>query len=69
MHIAARVAATAEGSEVVASSAVTDLVAGAGLTFEPRAPRELKGIPGRWSLFSVCSDGARAPGHAEAPGR
>jgi class 3 adenylate cyclase len=54
VHIGARVAALAEPSEVLVSRTVTDLVAGSGIEFEPRGLRQLKGIPGRWALFSVA---------------
>ncbi len=53
VHIAARVSAAAGAGEVLVSSTVKDLVAGAALTFEDRAEHELKGVPGRWRLFSV----------------
>ena len=52
--IGARVAAVASGGEVLVSQTVKDLVAGAGVEFEERGERELKGVPGRWSLFSVA---------------
>jgi hypothetical protein len=32
---------------------VTDLVAGAGLTFSGRGVHEFKGLPGRWDLFGA----------------
>jgi class 3 adenylate cyclase len=53
VHTGARVAANAQGGEVVVSSTVRDLVAGSGIDFEDRSLRELKGIPGEWRLFSV----------------
>jgi class 3 adenylate cyclase len=53
VHTGARVAATAGPGEVVASSTVKDLVAGAGITFEDRGVHELKGIPGEWRLYRV----------------
>jgi class 3 adenylate cyclase len=52
--IGARVAALADGGEVVVSQTVKDLVAGAGIEFDARGEHELKGVPGRWSLFSVA---------------
>jgi class 3 adenylate cyclase len=54
VHIAARVAALASPSEVLASSTVKDLVAGSGLTFVDRGEHELKGVPGSWRLYSVA---------------
>jgi len=53
VHTGARVAANAQGGEVVVSSTVKDLVAGSGIEFEDRGLHELKGIPGEWRLFGV----------------
>jgi class 3 adenylate cyclase len=53
VHIGARVAALAEGGEVLVSSTVKDLVGGSGITFEDRGEHELKGVPGRWRLYAV----------------
>ncbi len=53
--IGARVAATASATEVLVSQTVKDLVAGSGLEFEDRGEHELKGVPGRWRLYSVAS--------------
>ena len=52
--IGARVAAAAGGGEVLVSQTVKDLVAGAGVEFEDRGERELKGVPGAWRLYSVA---------------
>ena len=40
--------------ETLVSRVVTDLVAGAGVTFARRDPRELKGLPGRWEIFAAA---------------
>jgi class 3 adenylate cyclase len=53
VHIAARVAQRARASEVLASSTVKDLVAGAGLTFVEQGPVELKGISEPMRLYSA----------------
>ena len=53
VHIAARVMGEAGAGEVLVSRTVTDLVAGSGLGFEPRGPRELRGVPGEWELFQA----------------
>jgi pimeloyl-ACP methyl ester carboxylesterase len=53
VHIGARVAATAGAGELVVSSTVRDLVAGAGITFEDRGSRVLSGVPGAWRLYAV----------------
>lgn len=54
VHIGARVAALAKPSEVLVSRTVTDLVAGAGIAFQPRGLHQLKGVPGEWELFAVA---------------
>ena len=53
VHIAARIAAAAQPSEVVVSSTVKDIVAGSGIAFEERDERELDGVPGTWRLFTA----------------
>jgi class 3 adenylate cyclase len=53
VHIGARVAAKANGGEIVVSNTVKDLLAGSGLTFTDRGEHELKGVPGSWRLFAV----------------
>jgi class 3 adenylate cyclase/alpha-beta hydrolase superfamily lysophospholipase len=55
VHTAARVAAAAASGEVLVSSTVKDLVAGAGIRFVERGTRPLKGVPGKWGLFAVDS--------------
>jgi class 3 adenylate cyclase len=53
VHIAARIAALAQGGEVLVSGTVKDLLAGSGIGFEDRGERELKGVPERWRIFAV----------------
>jgi class 3 adenylate cyclase len=53
--IGARVSARAAADEVLVSQTVKDLVAGSGITFEDRGLAELKGVPGKWRLYSVAS--------------
>ena len=53
VHIGARVASEAGAGEVLVSSTVKDLVAGAGIEFSERGTAELKGVPGEWRLFAV----------------
>jgi class 3 adenylate cyclase len=55
VHIAARVAAHARAGEVLASSTVKDLVAGAGLKFVEQGPTELKGLREPMRLFSAVA--------------
>jgi class 3 adenylate cyclase len=56
VHIAARVQSAAAPGEVWVSRTVADLMTGSGMTFEDRGEHELKGVPGRWSLFAVAAD-------------
>jgi class 3 adenylate cyclase len=53
VHIAARVAAMAAPSEVLASGTTYGTVVGSGLRFEDRGAHALKGVPGRWPLFAL----------------
>ena len=53
VHTGARVAALADGGEVLVSSTVKDLVAGSGLRFGDRGSHSLKGVPGDWRIFAV----------------
>jgi class 3 adenylate cyclase/pimeloyl-ACP methyl ester carboxylesterase len=53
VHIAARVQAHAQPGEVWVSRTVTDLVTGSGISFNDRGEHPLKGVPGRWQLFTV----------------
>jgi class 3 adenylate cyclase len=46
VHIGARIAALAQGGEVLVSSTVKDLLAGAGVAFEARGEHELKAFRG-----------------------
>jgi class 3 adenylate cyclase len=52
VHTAARVAALAQGGEVLVSSTVKDIVAGSGMTFDDRGSQELRGI-GEWHLYAL----------------
>ena len=58
VHIGARVAGKAGPGEVLVSGTVRDLVAGSGLEFEDRGAAELKGVPGKWRLYSVSGAGS-----------
>ena len=53
VHIGARVMDFAGPNEVLVSSTVKDITAGAGLRFEDRGIHALKGVPDKWHLFSV----------------
>ncbi|MGH2727929.1 MAG: adenylate/guanylate cyclase domain-containing protein, partial [Actinomycetota bacterium] len=53
VHIGARVGAKARGDEVLVSSTVRDILAGAALKFADRGEQTLKGVEGRWKLYAV----------------
>ncbi|MBI4260034.1 MAG: adenylate/guanylate cyclase domain-containing protein [Actinobacteria bacterium] len=53
VHIGARVAAMAGPGEVLASSTVKDLTAGAGIAFEDRGEHTLRGVPGTWRIYAA----------------
>ena len=56
VSIGARVTAEAQAGEVLVSGTVKDLVAGSGLTFEPRGEHELKGVPGTWQIYALAGE-------------
>jgi class 3 adenylate cyclase len=53
VHAAARICALAQPRELLASSTVRDLVAGAGFTFDDRGIHELRGVPEPRQLYAV----------------
>jgi class 3 adenylate cyclase len=53
------VARLATFGEVLISHTVKDLVAGAGIEFEPRGAHALEGLPGEWRLFAVARGGGK----------
>jgi class 3 adenylate cyclase len=53
LHVAARVSASAGPGEVRVSRVARDLVTGSGIEFQPCGEHELKGVPGKWELYSV----------------
>lgn len=55
VHIAARIEACARPNEVLVSRTVTELVAGAGFTFENHGEYQLKGLPESWQLFAASA--------------
>jgi class 3 adenylate cyclase len=60
VHIGARVLAKACPGEVLATSAVRDLVLGSGIEFRDRGAHELRGVPGVWRLLAVAHSGTGA---------
>jgi class 3 adenylate cyclase len=53
VHIGARVAALAGPSEVLVSSTVRDIVTGSRRHFAERGEYALKGVPGRWRVYTL----------------
>jgi class 3 adenylate cyclase len=51
VHIAARVTALAEPSQILVTSTVKDLVLGSGVGFSTDRVVVLKGVPGSWQLY------------------
>jgi class 3 adenylate cyclase len=56
VHIAARIAALAEGGQVLVSRTVRDLVAGSNLRLKERGTHALKGLSESMPLFSVATE-------------
>lgn len=54
VHIAARIAALANGNEILVSATVRDIVSGSGLLFADRGEQLLKGVPDPRRVFSVA---------------
>jgi class 3 adenylate cyclase len=67
VHIGARIAALADGGEVLASRTVRDLVAGSGLDFEYRGTHHLKGVPEDWQIYKAIPGVERGRGPQPAP--
>jgi uncharacterized protein (TIGR00369 family) len=53
VHIGSRVLRIARPGEVLVSGTVRDLVAGSGIEFDDRGEQTLKGITGRWHLYTA----------------
>lgn len=53
VHIGSRVSAMAGPGEVLVSGTVRDLVVGSRLEFGARGEHTLKGVPGRWRIYSA----------------
>ena len=53
VHVAARIAALAEGRAVLASRTVRDLAVGSGIEFEFAGRHALKGVADEWDLYTV----------------
>ena len=70
VHIGARVAALAGPGEILVTSTVRELTAGADVAFSDRGVHEFKGVPGEWHVYAVEWQHAAvqpaAPGPADA---
>ena len=55
VHIASRVLAEADPSQVLVTRTVRDLAAGTEVEFRSRGTVELRGVPGEWELFEASS--------------
>jgi class 3 adenylate cyclase len=61
VHMGARIAATAAPGQILVSSTVRDLMAGAGVEFKDVGIHTLRGVPGEWRLFAVDSESIAVP--------
>jgi class 3 adenylate cyclase len=55
VHVAARIAALAEGGAVLASRTVRDLVIGSGIEFDSFGCHSLKGVAEEWDVYAVTA--------------
>ncbi|MGO9195531.1 MAG: adenylate/guanylate cyclase domain-containing protein [Acidimicrobiales bacterium] len=53
VHVAARIAALANSSQVLTSRTVKDLIAGSGIKFSDKGTYTLKGVPESWQLYEA----------------
>jgi class 3 adenylate cyclase/pimeloyl-ACP methyl ester carboxylesterase len=54
VHIAARVAALSGPSEVLVSSTAREIVTGSRRSFTEHGEHDLKGVPGRWRVYTMA---------------
>ena len=55
VHMVSRVVAHADQGGIVATQTARDLVLGSGIEFEEVGTKELRGIPGAWTLHRVTA--------------
>jgi DNA-binding CsgD family transcriptional regulator/pimeloyl-ACP methyl ester carboxylesterase len=55
VHVAQRMCGMAASAQVLVSQRVVDLVAGSELRFDHLGDQQLKGLPGRWSVFEAAA--------------
>jgi class 3 adenylate cyclase len=58
VHIAARIAALAQGNEVLLSASTTAILEGSGLSFSDAGEHELKGLDERRRVFRLSGEGS-----------
>jgi DNA-binding NarL/FixJ family response regulator/class 3 adenylate cyclase len=56
VHVAARVCDAAAAGQTLVSRTVRDLLAGDDLSYSSAGTHTLRGVPGRWPLFSVSAE-------------
>ena len=61
VHTAARIAELAQPNQVLVSQTVRDLTAGAPFAFASAGRHTLRGVPGRWSLFTLEGSAGELP--------
>jgi class 3 adenylate cyclase len=64
VHIGARVGSLAGPGEILVTSTVRELTAGADVAFSDRGVHEFKGVPGEWHVYAVEWQHAEAPAGA-----
>lgn len=57
VHIGARIMSLAQAGDVLVSPTVQGILIGSHYHFQARGAAELKGVPGRWPLYAVASEG------------
>jgi class 3 adenylate cyclase len=62
VHEAARILDAAASDEILLSATTRALVGSAGMRFEDRGTRTLKGLPGEWQLYAYLEGGGPEPG-------
>ncbi len=67
VHVAARVSGLAQPGEVLVSAPVRDLLAGEDFDLAERGTHTLKGVPGRWPLYTLRSERLGHPVAAAVP--
>jgi predicted ATPase/pimeloyl-ACP methyl ester carboxylesterase len=65
--IAARLAALGGAGEVLVTSGVRDLIAGAGIELVEQGHHTLKGVPGTWGVLALAAREPERPGAPPAP--